>query len=86
MKGLHPDVTPERIRSYIEAGVITQEMGDEGFDTLSGYGLIDAEKAINVALADAAGTFRFLRVFSFDNKLYFTDVMTAEIALRIQVK
>ena len=82
VKGLHPDVTPERIRSYIEAGVITQEMGDEGFDTLSGYGLIDAEKAINVALADAAGTFRFpARFVLSDNKLYFTDVMTAEIAI-----
>ena len=82
VKGLHPDVTPERIRSYIEAGVITQDMGDEGFDTLSGYGLIDAEKAINVALADAAGTFRFPGRFVLsDNKLYFTDVMTAEVAI-----
>ncbi len=45
MKGLHPDITPERVRSFIEAGVITQEMGDEGFDTLSGYGLLDAEES-----------------------------------------
>ena len=82
VKSLHPDVTPERIRSYIEAGVITQDMDDEGFDTLSGYGLLDAEKAINVALDDAAGTFRFpARFVLSDNNLFFTDVMTAEVAI-----
>ena len=82
MKGLHPDITPERVRSFIEAGVITQEMGDEGFDTLSGYGLLDAEKAINVALDDAAGTFRFpARFVLSDDELYFTEVMTAELVI-----
>lgn len=82
MKGLHPDITPERVRSFIEAGVITQEMGNEGFDTLSGYGLLDAEKAINVALDDAAGTFRFpARFVLSDDELYFTEVMTAELVI-----
>ena len=58
MKSVHEGLTPERLETLISFGLITDDLGEPGFDNQSGWGLINANKAVQTALEDANGTLR----------------------------
>ena len=49
MKALYPELTPDGFDALLQAGYLTQDIGDSGRDDQFGYGLIDAYKAVQVA-------------------------------------
>jgi len=59
MKAAHPGLTPEQFRTLLEAGDLTQPRPDTAVtgtrNDLHGYGLLDAQKALEAAIL-AAGT------------------------------
>ena len=72
MKSVYPGLTPARLQAMLEAGVLTDDLGDVGFDNATGWGLLKADKAVAVATADANGTFVFpARLVLSSNRLYF---------------
>ena len=78
MKSVHPNLTPQRLNGLISAGVLTEDIGPAGFDELSGWGRIDAAKAIAVAVDDANGTFKMpARIVLSNNELYFGGETTS---------
>ena len=58
MKSVYPDLTPAQFDEALAAGLLTDDLGPPGRDDQFGYGLINAQKAVNaaVALASGAGT------------------------------
>jgi serine protease len=48
MKSVKPSLTPNDVRSLLEAGLLTNDLGPPGFDE-NGWGLIDAAKALQAA-------------------------------------
>jgi serine protease len=58
MRSVHPELTPARLDTLISFGLITDDIESSGFDTSSGWGLINAQKAVAVAVSDANGTLR----------------------------
>ncbi|MDB2654346.1 S8 family serine peptidase [Luminiphilus sp.] len=58
MKSVHPELSASRLNTLIEFELITDSLGAAGFDTKSGWGLINTQKALEVASADANGTLR----------------------------
>jgi len=80
MKSVYPGLTPARLQALLEAGVLTDDLGDDGFDNATGWGLLKADKAVAVATADANGTFVFpARLVLSSNRLYFDGVATTTI-------
>ena len=72
MKSVHPTLTPARLEALLAAGVLTDDLDDPGFDNASGWGLLKADKAVEVALADANGTFVMpARLLLSTGRLYF---------------
>ncbi|WP_416396188.1 S8 family serine peptidase [Allohahella sp. A8] len=57
MKAVHPGLTPAEVDTLISNGELTNDMGVQGWDERSGYGLIDAHKAVLAAqnLANGGG-------------------------------
>ncbi|HEX5356890.1 MAG TPA: S8 family serine peptidase [Aquabacterium sp.] len=53
MKYAYPDLTPDKLDEWLNAGKLTDDLGAPGFDTATGYGLINARKAVDVALNEA---------------------------------
>jgi serine protease len=51
MKAVNPDLSPTQFDGLLSNGFITTDLGDLGRDDAYGYGLIDAAKAVNFALA-----------------------------------
>lgn len=49
MKAIYPAMTPDEFDSLLEGGYLTQDLGDEDWDSQSGYGLVDAHKAVVTA-------------------------------------
>jgi len=55
MKALLPDLTPDAFAQALEAGQLTDDLGDAGRDDLFGIGRINALKAVRFARALASG-------------------------------
>ena len=55
MRFANPAITPDQIDALFAAGRITDDLGAAGRDAGTGFGLINAGKAVNVALALAGG-------------------------------
>lgn len=53
MKYAYPGLTPELFDAWLSAGKLTDDIGGAGFDSATGYGLINARKAVDAALAEA---------------------------------
>lgn len=56
MKSVYPELTPDEFDSLLTGGHLTSDIGAAGWDNISGYGLIDAHKAVVSALELAGGT------------------------------
>lgn len=52
MKSVKPSLTPTEVESFIEAGLLTNDLGRPGFDE-DGWGLVDAQKALQAASGTA---------------------------------
>lgn len=77
MKSVHPNLTPSRLEELLAAGVLTDDINDPGFDNESGWGLLKADKAVEVAVADANGTFVMpARLLLSTGQLYFGGATT----------
>ena len=77
MKSVHPSLTPSRLQDLLAAGVLTDDINDPGFDNASGWGLLKADKAVEVAVADANGTFVMpARLLLSTGQLYFGGATT----------
>ena len=80
MKSVHPSLTPARLEAFLEAGVLTDDLGDAGFDNATGWGLLKADKAVAVATADANGTFVFpARLVLSSSRLYFDGDVSSTV-------
>ena len=55
MKALHPALTPSTFAQALEAGLLTDDLGNAGRDNLFGLGRINALKAVRYAQAVASG-------------------------------
>lgn len=53
MKYAYPGLTPEQFDAWLNAGKLTDDVGTSGYDTATGFGLINARKAVDMALAEA---------------------------------
>ncbi len=51
MRFAHPQITPDQVTAAFTAGQLTNDIGNPGYDTIHGFGLINARKAVDVALA-----------------------------------
>lgn len=56
MRSVNPNLSPEDMDGYLQAGLMTTDLGEPGWDNLFGYGLIDAEKAVYAASQDQIPT------------------------------
>ena len=80
MKSVYPDLTTERLEVLLASGALTDDIGDPGFDNESGWGLLKADKAVEVAVADANGTFVLpARLLLSTSQLYFGGATTTAI-------
>ena len=80
MKSVHPTLSVERLETLLASGALTEDLGDPGFDNESGWGLLKADKAVEVALADANGTFVMpARLFLSTYELYFGGPTTTAL-------
>lgn len=50
MKAVNPQLTPDQFDSLLASGALTEDLGTTGRDNSTGYGLIDAYKAVSAAL------------------------------------
>lgn len=83
MKSVHEGLTPERLETLISFGLITDDLGETGFDNQSGWGLINANKAVQTALDDANGTLRLpARLVLSVNRTYL-DIDTSALSVTI---
>ena len=55
MKSVFPNLTPQQFDDALAAGQLTDDVGPSGRDDDFGFGLINAQKAINTALVLASG-------------------------------
>ena len=55
MKGIYPNLTPDSLDAILAAGHITLDIGESGKDDQYGYGLLEANKALQTAEAMASG-------------------------------
>jgi len=53
MKSIYPGLTLSEFQNWLTAGVLTEDLPPLGRDDHTGYGLLDAEKALNVAYSAA---------------------------------
>jgi serine protease len=53
MKYAYPGLTPDKLDEWLNAGKLTDDIDSTGYDTRTGFGLINARKAVDVALAEA---------------------------------
>jgi serine protease len=56
MRFVNPAITPDQVSTAFAAGQLTDDLGSAGYDTSYGWGLINARKAVDVALALKGGT------------------------------
>ncbi|MDB5888522.1 MAG: hypothetical protein JWM03_1394, partial [Rhodocyclales bacterium] len=56
MRYVYPSITPAQIDTLIAAGLMTDDLGVAGRDDATGYGLINARKAVEQALALASSS------------------------------
>lgn len=80
MKSIHPNLSPSRVRELIDFGLVTDDINDPGFDIDSGWGRVNAKKAVETALADANGSLRLpARIVLSARQLYFDsgDISTS---------
>ncbi|MFT3735142.1 MAG: S8 family serine peptidase [Rhodocyclaceae bacterium] len=56
MRYANPAITPDQIDTRIALGLLTDDLGAMGRDDSTGYGLINARKAVDEALALASGS------------------------------
>ena len=55
MKSVFPGLTPAQFDDALAAGLLTDDLGEPGRDDQFGNGLINAQKAVNAAIALASG-------------------------------
>jgi serine protease len=55
MRYANPAITPAQVQALLAAGQLTIDLGPTGRDNSFGWGLIDARKAVDAALAAAGG-------------------------------
>lgn len=55
MKSVYPDLTPAQFDEALANGLLTDDLGPPGRDDQFGNGLINAQKAVNAAIALASG-------------------------------
>jgi serine protease len=55
MKAVYPNLTPQQFDDALSAGQLTDDVGAPGRDDDFGFGLINAQKAVNTALSLASG-------------------------------
>jgi serine protease len=53
MKSVNPDLDAADIERLLENGALSDDIGEPGRDNLYGYGIINARKAVDAALAEA---------------------------------
>lgn len=53
MKYVYPELSPGKFDEWLKAGKLTDDVATGGYDTSTGYGLINARKAVDAALAEA---------------------------------
>lgn len=56
MKSVNPDLSPFDLQALLSQGALTDDIGDNGRDDQSGWGLINAQKAVNAALESIGST------------------------------
>ncbi len=56
MKAVYPGMTPQQFDNLLNAGQLTDDLGEPGRDDKYGQGLINAYKAVSAAAAAAGGT------------------------------
>jgi serine protease len=56
MRWVNPAITQAQIRNLLESGALTDDIGAPGRDTSFGFGLINARKAVDAAIATLAPT------------------------------
>ena len=66
MKSAKPDLDHLEFVEYLNAGILTQDLGDAGRDDIFGMGLIDAHKAVLAVLQNLAP-----QILSSNNHLFF---------------
>lgn len=66
MKSVKSDLTHTEFLGYLNAGDLTQDLGASGRDTIYGYGLIDAHKAVLLVKGGATP-----QLLSSNNQLFF---------------
>ena len=77
MKSVHPNLNHQRLKTYLEFELITDNIGISGFDAESGWGLINADKALDVAMADADGSLRLpARIVLSSSQIYLGENLT----------
>jgi serine protease len=55
MRWVDPALTPQAIEELVRSGAIVDDLGDTGRDPAFGYGLVNARKAVDAALARRGG-------------------------------
>lgn len=55
MRWVHPTLTPDQVSGFLQNGQLTDELGAQGRDDLFGWGLINARKAVDAAVAARSG-------------------------------
>ncbi len=55
MRWAHPGITPDQVDALLRNGTIVDDLGSSGRDSTFGYGLINARKAVEAALAARGG-------------------------------
>ena len=83
MKSVHQGLTPERLETLISFGLITDDLSEPGFDNQSGWGLINANKAVQTALDDANGTLRLPARLVLSVHRAYLDVNTSSVSVAI---
>ncbi len=56
MKAVNPELSPFDLKALLSQGALTDDIGDNGRDDESGWGLINAQKAVNAALDSIGST------------------------------
>jgi serine protease len=51
MRYANPDITPDQVGELFAAGKLTDDLGAAGYDTSYGWGMVNARKAVDEALA-----------------------------------
>jgi len=55
MKAVYPGMRPDELDALLSRGDLTDDLGDSGFDSQYGHGLMNAHKAVQAALQLASG-------------------------------